>query len=63
MPWRELAAALATVLSGSLAERLRLVFDAFDERGKGELGLAEVTPTLTLDPTAHPNPNPNQPQP
>ena len=41
VPWRELTAALATALNGSLSERLRLVFDAFDD-GSGQLGLAQL---------------------
>ena len=37
----ELVAALATALSGSLSERLRAVFDAFND-GSGQLGLAQL---------------------
>ena len=35
VPWRELVAALATALRGSLTERLQLIFTLFDPEGSG----------------------------
>ena len=59
VPWRELTAALATALRGSLTERLQLVFRLFDPAAKGEIDVAHMMAMASmlfklrlLDPTA-----------
>ena len=42
VPWRELTAALATALRGSLTERLQLVFDLYDPHGTGHIDVPHL---------------------
>ena len=59
VPWRELAAALATALRGSLTERLHFVFECFDPEGTGHIDVPNLMAMASmlfklrlLDPTA-----------
>ena len=59
VPWRELTAALATALRGSLTERLQLIFRLFDPCGKGQIDVPHMMSMASmlfklrlLDPTA-----------
>ena len=42
VPWRELTAALATALRGSLTERLQLVFELFDPTDSGQIDVPHL---------------------